>query len=90
MYNVRKQCLKKPDFSWVGINSTAVSVEDIQSCAQRQVNTVGVSASDVDHCVKYSFKTPMDNSTDNFLLYGDKLLAEVYGIAIHPAITING
>jgi hypothetical protein len=34
--------------------------------------------------------TPGDNTTDNILYYHDKLLAEVYGISIHPAITING
>lgn len=45
---------------------------------------------DVDECVQYSFKTPGDNSTDNMLMYHDKLLAEVYGMSIHPAITING
>lgn len=45
---------------------------------------------DVEECVKNSFKTPGDNQTDNMLYFHDKLLAEVYGISIHPAITING
>jgi len=49
-----------------------------------------VNVDEVDDCLKNSFKTAGDINTDNILLYQDKLLAEVYGVSIHPAITING
>ena len=45
---------------------------------------------DVDKCVQNSFKTPGDETSDNVLFYEDKLLAEVYGMSKHPALTING
>jgi protein-disulfide isomerase len=54
-----------------------------------------VSNSDLDideihSCVTNSFKEPGNNQTDNQLYFQDKLLAEVYGVSIHPAVTING
>lgn len=50
----------------------------------------GLYSSDVEQCMKDSFKEPGNNQTDNMLLYQDKLLSEVYGVSMHPAITING
>ena len=47
-------------------------------------------ASKATECVNESFKEKGVTFTDNTLLAEDKLLAEVYGISIHPAITING
>lgn len=37
-----------------------------------------------------SFEKIGKNHTDNYLLNGDKLLAEIYGVSLHPSITING
>lgn len=51
---------------------------------------VGVSVYDVEECVKNSFMIPDNKTSDNILYFHDKLLAEVYGISIHPAVTING
>lgn len=44
----------------------------------------------VKQCLSDSFQTPGVNSTINLLFHHDKLLAEAYGMSIHPAITING
>ena len=37
-----------------------------------------------------SFESYGDETTDNSILKEDKLLADIYGISIHPTITING
>jgi len=44
----------------------------------------------VQKCVDESFVDIGRNHTDNYLLNGDKLLAEIYGVSLHPTITING
>ena len=49
-----------------------------------------MDVSEVDKCVDNSFKTPGNETTDNILLYEDKLLGEVYGVSRNPALTING
>lgn len=85
---MRKTCFKN---SYLGFtNNETVSKEYVEQCARDQIYQVGVPVWEVEQCVEQSFKTPGDNTTDNMLFYQDKLLAEVYGIAVHPAITING
>jgi hypothetical protein len=59
-------------------------------CANDVMNALKVNAAEVDLCMQNSFKLPSNYSTDNMLLYQDKLLAEVYGMSRHPALTING
>lgn len=71
-------------------NNDTVDAQQVINCAKDQIFDVGVSVYEVDECVKNSFMTPGDNTTDNILYFHDKLLAEVYGISMHPAITING
>lgn len=44
----------------------------------------------VQKCVDESFEDIGRNHTDNYLLNADKLLAEIYGVSLHPTITING
>lgn len=44
----------------------------------------------VQTCVEQSFTKVGNNQTDNYLLNEDKLLAEIYGVSMHPSITING
>lgn len=51
---------------------------------------VGGNAFNASECVLKSFESYGDESLDNSILAEDKMLAEVYGISIHPAITING
>ena len=67
-----------------------VSASKVKKCVQRQIENLGVDFWEVDSCVKNQFKTPGNNQTDNTLFFNDKLLAETYGISIHPSITING
>jgi len=89
LYNVRNTCFTHKSF--FGIDTPDLTtLEDIIECAENQVSSVGGNVWQVEQCVANSFKEPGNNSTDNMLLYQDKLLAEVYGISIHPAITING
>ncbi len=45
---------------------------------------------EIDRCVSESFFKTGDNTTNNYLLSTDKLLASVYGVAFNPSITING
>ena len=88
LYNTRNTCFKQ---TFLGIpNNDTVSTKQLLQCAKDQIWAVGIDPLEVEQCVSRSFKTPGDNSTDNILYYSDKLLAEVYGISIHPAITING
>jgi hypothetical protein len=88
LYNVRNTCFKN---SFLGFtNNDTVTKDHIIDCAKNQVYSVSQSVDAVDRCVQDSFKTPGVNTTDNMLFYQDKLLAEVYGISVHPAITING
>jgi len=88
LYNTRNTCFENSFFGFT-INGT-VTRDDVENCAKDQIYGVGGSVYDVEQCVKNSFKEPGNNATDNMLLYQDKLLAEVYGISVHPAITING
>jgi hypothetical protein len=59
-------------------------------CANDVMHALKIDTAEVDVCMQNSFKSPSDYSTDNMLLYQDKLLAEVYGMSRHPALTING
>lgn len=54
------------------------------------VNWVGADAILVSDCVHYSWKEALNNQTENALYYEDKVLAELYGVSVHPSITING
>jgi len=54
------------------------------------INAVGVDAVAVENCVYNSFQQPGNETSDNELLFMDKLIAEVYGISHNPALTING
>ena len=88
LYNVRNTCFKN---SFLGFeNNDMVSMENIKQCARDQIAQVGVNERDVEQCVDNSFKIAGNNQTDNILFYKDKTLAEIYGMSIHPAITING
>lgn len=88
VYNVRTYCFKN---HFMGFESNdTVTADYIQNCARDQIVDVGANGWEIDQCVKNSFKVAGDNTTDNALLYQDKLLAEVYGVSIHPAVTING
>lgn len=89
MYIVRKECFR--GHSLFGYKSEeTVNIEMMKECALHQVKQVGQDPRDVETCVEESFQIPGNNKTDNYLLNGDKLLAEIYGISIHPAVTING
>ena len=61
-----------------------------EDCMKNAVNWVGADIQTVQKCVDFSWNDPFNNQTDNSLYYEDKTLAEVYGVAVHPAITING
>lgn len=54
------------------------------------VNWIGADALAVSDCLYYSWKEPLNNQTDNALYHEDKLLAEIYGVSVHPSVTING
>jgi len=49
-----------------------------------------VDVAAVQRCVDNSFEDPRNETSGNELLFEDKLIAEVYGISHHPALTING
>ena len=59
-------------------------------CSDDVLKAINVDVSAVDRCVDNSFKEPGNETSGNELLFEDKLLAEVYGISRHPALTING
>jgi len=77
LYNMRHDCV----FENKELNSW---------CANDVMHALKIDTAEVDVCMQNSFKSPSDYSTDNMLLYQDKLLAEVYGMSRHPALTING
>ena len=59
-------------------------------CSDDVMKAVGVDVSAVDRCVDNSFEQARNETSGNELLFEDKLIAEVYGISRHPALTING
>ena len=77
LYNMRHDCV----FENKELNSW---------CANEVMRALKIDTAEVDVCMQNSFKSPSDYSTDNMLLYQDKLHAEVYGMSRHPALTING
>lgn len=89
LYNMKQECLE--DHRWhILNNSTTVTEAHLKRCAERQITTVGGSAKNASECVQKSFLSAENPEADNSILREDKLLAEIYGISMHPAITING
>lgn len=87
LLNVRMQCFELSAFS---IFTNQVSETAIKNCAESQISKIGIDLPQVQDCLKNSFQVPGKNTTNNYLLLNDKLLAEAYGLSIHPAVTING
>lgn len=89
MFNVRKFCFHREHKAFFE-DEHAITREQILHCVREQIDNVGEDPRSVDNCVDTSFQKVGQNHTDNYLLNGDKLLAEIYGVSLHPAITING
>ena len=62
----------------------------MKNCATNEISIVGGSVDNATECVMRSFESYGDEATDNSILKEDKKLADIYGISIHPTITING
>jgi len=93
IYNSRKFCQTWHSNLqwWVEDGAVVQDLESMKWCNANQISKHSMlNLDDILQCVDNSFKEPGNNQTDNMLLYQDKLLAEVYGISVHPAITING
>ena len=59
-------------------------------CMNNVVIWIGADALAVSDCLHYSWKESLNNQTENALYHEDKVLAELYGVSVHPSLTING